>query len=248
MSNFAFDRIQFGEILSHDTAYGIIWNGTFDQKTVVIKMIMLTSGIHYDKDKDRYFDGKGRHLSTEDAEVHMSHDDPKPWYHTLFKRRRSMTPDAFLTEVDNMLYLNRYQLSPQVFCYGIFDQTRNHLHYGFIVMEKLDCTIKNIFLRRGLTEVEMALVKEAINQLHCSANVVHLDMKPSNIGCNLKDNLITQVKFIDLQKMKYQHKSDPTEFTKLIERDNLTFDHHTVKNKTVDRDKNDKKKKKKTRR
>ena len=238
MSDFAFNHIGFGDILSHDTAYGLIWTGEYHGHQVVIKMIMLTSGIHYDKDTGTYFDGQNHQMATFEAELLMSHDDPKPWYHTLFKERRSMTPGAFLDEAHNYIYLSKYGLCPDMLGYGLFDHTANQLHYGFIVMERLDGVVKDILLKRLLSEEENRLVKQAIENLHTKAQVSHGDMKPSNIGVLLhKDGTIRQVKFIDLQKIRHRSQISLQEFENAVRRDNLTFEHHVDKNIELDRKK-----------
>jgi hypothetical protein len=104
-------------------------------------------------------------------------------------------------------------------------------------MEKLDCVVKDILLKRSLHYDEVEIIRKAVTRLHQDALSVHLDMKPSNIGCLTdKDGYIKEIKFIDLQKLqKSSQCQNPLDFQKLTDRDNNTFKKHVVKNMTKDR-------------
>ena len=235
------NKIQFGQVISSKTAYGLIWDGLYEQKPCVIKMIMLTTGLHYDKDQQCYVNhGKnGRVILEHDADQYFDRNDVDPFRHMEFKRRRSMTLDAFLREVANIRHLQQLQLAPHVFGYGVCDQTYN-IHYGFIVMEKVDGSLKDIILTRSLHSTENALIKTMINQLHKKHHIIHGDLKPSNIGVYLDEKkMIKQCCFFDCQKMQYLDQLmsegineliDPSDLKKLFDKELANYKKHIIMN------------------
>lgn len=222
-------QLVFGEIISKRTCYGLIWAGQYNKHPCAIKMIMLTSGIHYDKNIGEYMTSSGDMLPEDQINRYFDHNDPIPFMNIDFRHRRSMTPEAFLSEIDDLIGLSKLGIAPIVYGYGI--NLSHDIHYGFIIMEKVDCSLKDIYLSRNLSKKENKLVIQAIEQLHDEHGIIHGDLKPSNIGVYLDTNRkIQRVCFFDCQKNK--HKGDYTveEFTDLGTRELGNYQKHIAKN------------------
>jgi serine/threonine protein kinase len=220
----------FTDVLSRRTAYGLIWLGQYQKRPCVIKMIMLTTGFHYDKTSKEYRTPHGRKINETIAEQYFNHNDKRPFYHMDFRHRRSMTPPAFFKELEELINLGKLGIAPEVYSYGInqsFD-----IHYAFIVMEKIDCSLKDIYLTRDLHHDERTIIKNLIDTLHDHHEIIHGDLKPSNIGVFLdRDKRVINGCFFDCQKIK--HKKDYTEeqFKKLAEHEANNYKKHIIKNK-----------------
>ena len=95
----------FGEVISRRTCYGLIWSGTFHQKPCVIKMVMMDSGVHFDKNKKKYRNNSSTISKNQSLSSIFEKDDPIPFLHTDFKHRRSMAMDDYLHEANEMSFL-----------------------------------------------------------------------------------------------------------------------------------------------
>ena len=339
------NSISFSGIRSRRSSCGLIWDAIVKGKPCVIKMIMLTSGVHYDKTKqtycfgdtskgndepDSYVFASGNLVENSDAgfqfdqlksigtkchQIPMknplvahiranfpekpiplldaqnsfslqqnahskkfnknSHDimqhhfgdlaekqstmtitpklscyfeknDHDPYRHKEFKHRRAISRYAFLNEVTELTHLGLLNLAPKVygyyFSYGAptfptisqilptsnqyIPESKSNLtcvspiHYGFIVMEKVDGSVKDILRKRALDKSEEKIISEIINQIHQCYGSVHGDLQPSNIGIYLnKKGKIHKACFFDCQKIKHKEKYTPEEFNKLIKKD-----------------------------
>ena len=208
----------FDSILSSRSAYGLIWLGRYHQHSCVIKMVMLTSGIHYDKKHQTYQSQPPRPSSSHSQTLSQSqlyqyflHNDQKPFLHCEFKHRRAMTIKEFLTEVSSLAFLSRHNLGPKVYGYGL---NRSHpIHYGFIVMERVDCTLKDLLALRKLKEMEIKLILSTLEQFHQQYHLIHGDLKPTNIGLFLSPNgqLIQRVVFLDCLKIVEFNHTNPSQ-------------------------------------
>ena len=342
-------KINFDQILSRRSGCGLIWNGTVEGQPCVIKMIMLTSGIHYDKTKQIYCPGQqpdgddkstsyvfasgnldesdnlpfrlvqqpvtprgtplgtsriltnhterggrgsathitgqsvrfpntpmqpvnrgfpntplqqvnrglpstpvysisrgfpdmsmqpvnrtipisaeefltpvrnqGKQLTSDDLKFYFEKNDTDPYRHVEFRHRRAISRQAFLSEITELTHLGLLNLAPKVYGYYFSDQMAP-IHYGFIVMEKVDSSVKNILCRRALEKSEEEIINQLINHIHQSYGSVHGDLQPSNIGVYLNHKgQISKACFFDCQKIKHKEKYSPEEFQKLIEKD-----------------------------
>jgi hypothetical protein len=228
------DKVIFNEVISSRTAYGLIWGGTYDKKPCVIKMVMLTTGIHYDKNDRGYQNGHNVKMDSKRAEKYFLKNDSKPFYHTEFRHRRSMTPKDFFYEVFQLEYLSKVNLAPIVYEYGICDHLFE-VHYGFVIMERIDCSLKDIYLHRLLDNKEEKIVNQAIDTLHRHYGIIHGDMKPSNMGAYLDQNgRVIKCCFFDCQKIKHRSQYTEHQFQKLIERDWEVYKKHIKKNREED--------------
>lgn len=215
-NNDVFKRANFHKILSNNTTYGIIWDGLFDDKPCVIKMVLLSSGAIYNKHNSKYFE----------------HNDETPFKHKEFKKRKPMTIDAFLHEAKELKNLSHLGIAPKFYKYWICND-RYNMHYGFIAMKKMDCSLKDILLERSLKKEEQYLVKKMIDKMHNEYGIIHGDMKPSNIGVILDKNYrVKDCVVFDCQKVKHHDKCDSDEFHRLIEKDWNVYKRHTIENRS----------------
>lgn len=216
------ESLQFISIISDKTHYGVIWEGTYNNHTCVIKVVVLDTGIHYNKHDGKYYDGKN-HISERKALRAFDHDADVPYLHTRYVKKKAMDVDVFNHEVKMIKAVAKLELAPKLLNYWTNKKT-SRIHYGIIVMQKLDMTVKDVLLRRNLTSPELDYIKLKINNLH-EHGIKHGDLKPSNIGVNCDDSgKIRRVRIIDWAKGEYTNNND------LFERDTRTFHVHMKKN------------------
>jgi hypothetical protein len=209
-------EIIFIDILCNDTTYGLIWNAKYEGKTCVVKMIMLKSGLYYDK------------FTNENAEFYKR-DERYPFAHTKFLNHKAMAEEQFTQEIKELEYLSKNKIGPKFF--GSFSINRFGLHYGFIVMEKIDCSIKEVLVKRYLTDEEISLIGDTISLLHNIHNKVHGDLKPSNIGAFVDENgIIKKCVFLDCQKVRHKKNYTDDQFRRLKQRDWDTYNLHLQRN------------------
>jgi len=215
----------FNSVISSRSAYGLIWEGEHNNKKVVTKMIMLDTGFHYDKDNKVYKDPLNNIISENIASVYFSKNGNKPYYNTQFVHRRSMSIQNFKSEYKKQIELSAHRLAPEV--YNIIYCNNYPIHYAFIVMKKMDCSLKDVILsRNNISNEEWTIVNNAIDKLHKKYKYSHGDMKPSNIGINLKNNKIYSVKFIDCNKVLNIDASQLLDVEKYIRRDKRIYVSH----------------------
>lgn len=203
--------LHYENIISKDGVYSIVWSGTYNGKSCAIKMILL---------------------ETSDKTNMPSKNDPIPFLHTEFQNRKLLTILKFQREIDN---LKRYQslgLTPSL--YTSWTTKTKSLEYGFIVMEKLQFSLKDIVLSRSLHSNEKHIVDRFIHSLE-KHDLIHGDLKPANIGVVLdnKTGLICSCKMLDCQKTF--HKSElllnSHHFKKTATKDRRHFRRHFRENK-----------------
>lgn len=206
------------DIISKNTVYGIIWDGTIQDKSCIVKMVKLDSGIT-DSDNDIF-----------------SQCDNEPYNHTMFKNKKAMSIDYFNNEVKQLENLANLNMAPKL--YKSWVCNKYDVHYGFIVMEKYDCSLKDIIIKRNLTLNERDSVNKMINKLH-NMEYIHGDLKPSNMGVKLSHKSIANVCFLDCSKVKNIGDLSKHEQKKLIEKDKIFFERHEQQNLNI-RSKNNK--------
>ncbi|ARF12513.1 hypothetical protein Klosneuvirus_6_75 [Klosneuvirus KNV1] len=208
----ALNKIKLDKIISNDTVYSIVWGGKYENKRCVIKMIVISSG----KTKEKYF--------KENAE--------KPFLHKEFKDKKALSPREFKHETEAYLKFEKLGMGPKIYDYGIHKDY--DIHYGLIIMERLDCSIKQILMKRELTHKEHELVNNLIDKLHNKHEIVHGDMKPSNIGVYLNEKgEIKECYFFDCQKVKYKKDYDSGIFRQLVTHDNYVYRDHYINNRKL---------------
>jgi len=213
MDNEILNKIKFIRILSNDTVYGLIWDGEYQKKRCVIKMIMISD----------------KHA----GKRNITHDDCAPFIHTQFIDKKSMLQSNFLREVSELIQLSNFQMAPQFYGYTIYE--KSSLRYGFIVMKKMDHSLKDIIMNRSLMKYEEILIKSTIQMLHNKYKIVHGDLKPSNIGIDLDENgYIYKCLLFDCQKVKHKKDYSRKTFNKLIKKDLDKYKEHFRKNIKVD--------------
>jgi len=215
-------NVSFHNIISDNTHYGIIWSGLYNSLDCVIKVVLLNTGIHYNKLIHKY-QNNSLSIKTINAHKYFALDDTVPYLHTLYHKKKSMSVPKFTHEFTMLKIVNNINLAPKVFHHWI-DQTSYPVHYGFIVMERLSKTVKDIILERDLISHELNYIRSRINKLHKN-NIKHGDLKPSNIGVYLDSHgYINKIRIIDWAKGEYTHNKH------MFITDLNTFSSHIKKN------------------
>lgn len=217
------EGLTFKRILSDTTHYGIIWSGKWEKRTdCVIKVVLLNSGVHYDRESEEYISGSDKRPARNGVRK-FSKDGEIPYLHTDYARKKAMSVEKFRKEVYMLKEVNALKLAPKLFHHWM-DQTSYKAHYGFIVMERMTCTVKDILLERDLSKSEMRRIKSKIAKLHDNG-IKHGDMKPSNVGVHLTSSgSIRHIRIIDWAKGEY------TSDEEIFARDIRTFAAHVEKN------------------
>jgi tRNA A-37 threonylcarbamoyl transferase component Bud32 len=210
--------LQYQSILSSTSHYGVVWKALYNGQPCAVKMVILTSGLHYDKKSKRY-----RNTNKHRPDDYFSRDNASPFLHTQFRHRKAMTLDKFNHEVKMIQQMSQLHLAPRLLGSWI-NRSDYPMHYGFIVMEYLPTTVKGVLLKRNLSAVEMTTIERLINQLH-QQGVCHGDLKPSNIGIRIGSNgQIDHLRLLDWAK------GEVTSDRKRRKRDRDTFKKHVKKN------------------
>ena len=224
--------ITFNRVISDQSVYGIIWSGRYKKESCVIKMVSLTSGVHYDLEKKVYRDGQDNKLRDVPL-IYMNHRSETlrvPFLHHLFRERASMTRENFFDECQKMTKMSDLGLAPKVYGYGVCDQLYP-IHYGFLIMERMDSSVKDVILKRDLTKDDLKVIFKVIDRMHNKCGIVHGDMKPSNIGVNLdREGRIIKCLLFDCQKVKFKTNLTESKFAKRVKRDHSTFHSHVASN------------------
>ena len=206
-----FDNIKFIKILSKSSQYGIIWLGTYINTPCIIKMIRIESSV---KPNSSIF----------------KKNDNIPYLHKEFKNRKQMTHEKFNYEVSQLKLLSELKLAPALFDSWICEKLFS-IKYGFIIMEKMDCSVKDILLKRNLKKEEQYLIDDLIDTAHHKFKIFHGDMKPSNIGVYLDSRgYIKKCVFLDCAKVRNLKKYDKPTARRMIVHDNYIYDKHIDKN------------------
>ena len=205
-------KINFIKLLSNDTTYGVIWEGKYNNtESCIIKMIKLSSGTYKDS---KIFDT----------------NNEIPYLHKEFRDKKALKRENFFNEVNNIQLLSNLGISPTYYDYFISDK-KYSVHYGFIVMKKMDCSLKDIFKKRGIDVREDNIIKAVINRMHNENKIIHGDMKPSNICVNLDEKgRIKECRLVDCNKLKTKGTLNDKKFTELIKKDWDVYEKHKKRN------------------
>lgn len=216
----------YKNILSDESQYGIIWDATFKGRECVVKMVMLQTNCFYDQKQKKY--SSVGSLKSKDIHKLFQCDGPIPYLYSKFAKRKSMTRDDFLLEQSNMRQLSHLELGPKVLASWITHGKAVPIDFGFLVVEKGHCSLKDMIVRRKWNKEDYPIIYDVIEQMH-KAGFIHGDLKPSNIIVwHDSKNRILDAKIIDAQKMK--SKETVKEFSKLVKKDQTHFQEHIAKN------------------
>lgn len=200
------------DIISRDTVYGIVWDGTIQDRSCIVKMVKLDTG-----------------ATNSDNDI-FSQCDNEPYNHTMFKNKKAMSTDYFNHEVKQLEALADINMAPKLYKSWICE--KYDVHYGFIVMEKYDCSLKDIIVKRKLSYDEESMVDKMIEKLH-NMGYVHGDLKPSNMGVRLSEKNIRSLCFFDCSKVKKLDGFSEGDKKKLIQKDYTFFEKHKKQNSNV---------------
>lgn len=183
--------IEVTGIVSTQSQYGVVWQGVFQgasaakgakEAPVAVKMVLLRSGVHYDKFLDTLVDGHERPVN------HVSHHHPLcaafGLPDTTFHKRKSLTRGQFEWEVKQMKRLAKLDLSPPV--YASWLEHDGPFHFAFLITGLCHANGKSVLLKRDYTQREMHLLLAMVTKLH-RHRYAHGDLKPSNMGVYLDD-------------------------------------------------------------
>jgi tRNA A-37 threonylcarbamoyl transferase component Bud32 len=212
--------LEYQTIISSHTHYGVIWSGQYGNQDCIMKVVLLNTGIHYDKLTKKYLDHNAK---ISKGKKYFKHDDRLPFLHTMYTKRKSMSIEKFNHEVSMLKQISALKLAPKLYDSWI-DQKTFSIHYGIIVMQRMATTVKDIILKRDLTPKELEYIMSKIQKLH-GDGIKHGDLKPSNIGVNVDESgTIKEVRMIDWAK------GAGTQDSYDFERDLRTFSAHIKKN------------------
>jgi tRNA A-37 threonylcarbamoyl transferase component Bud32 len=220
------DYIKFNKVCFIGSSYGVIWDAKYKDKPAIIKMITLTSGIHYNKDNDKYYDKDNNEIKYYNNVYNRK--NIKPFIHYEFIKKRSIPLSDFEYELNQHKKLEEISLSPVIYDYGV-SHTIDGFKYAFIVMEKWTTNVKDLLKLRKINSIEEEIIMNIINKLHQSG-YVHGDMKPNNIGVMLNNKLeIEKCCFFDCYTIKKTNNLSEEEKLELINKDIFVYNHYKSK-------------------
>jgi serine/threonine protein kinase len=220
------DNIKIIKLISNTTIYGLIWDVIYkDEISCALKIVILDSGIH--RHTDGHYYNNNRRLSSYRAQKYFVKGD-NPFNHEEFIYKKAMNEKIFLKEARNIQLLSEIDLSPHVYDFGIHQGY--DIHYGFILMEKTDFSLKDVLHNRDLNLFECKVISEKIDLFH-NSGFIHNDLKPSNIGIYLNiDGLIYKCYVFDCSKVKRYNNTYSSRFKSYIKKDWKHYDDHVNKN------------------
>lgn len=229
-SNFVFRRI-----ISEDTIYGLIVEGYYHGEICVAKIVFLERGASFSFNHQATHNHGFNNLHAQrgvDLPVYGARDGERSSPASFAREasirvkmghdKKVMKREHFENEVKKFIALDQLHLTPNFYGYEIVNGC------GFIVMEKLDCSLKDVLLHRRLTHHEREIVEETVNKLH--EDYIHGDLKPSNIGVRVNSSgHVIKAYILDLQKTKSRDEVKGS-YKDLIKKDWERFEKHEKKN------------------
>lgn len=194
--------VRFCKIIKKTTVYGIIWKCHYNDDTCAVKIVTLKTGIYYDKKSKIYMDGNTNQRIDQSIAKEKLREIGHPFIdNDDFENHKAMELSSFNNEMNGLIHLNQYKLTPKYYGYCIINM--NGVNFGLIFMQKVEATIKDILLKRKLTSKEEYIIEKTINKFHYKYGMIHNDLKPANIGVFMDSKfLIKQCVFIDCDKLK----------------------------------------------
>lgn len=189
------------DLISSESVYSLVWSVQYQGHICALKTVILDSGCH--RLKNKYYLGS-KSISLAQAEKYFEKLDV-PWNNRLYLDKKGLSEHKFQQEVENLKKLANLNLVPKIYDFGIYKN--GNVHFGYIIMDKLDTTVKKILLNRNLTATEDKKISKLITKLH-SNSYLHHDLKPSNIGVYLENDEIKSCLFLDCQKVEFLPEND----------------------------------------
>ena len=172
-------QLEIQNVISDRSAFAIVSAGlwrtsTGSPKRVAVKQVLLRSGLH------------GRRGQFKRGDVPVSSelatklfDDAKM---TRWQGRSSYNVEKLKREARNCTMLHKHGLAPRM--YASWSDRDSDIHFGYIVMERCDGTVKDVLMNRELEPSEQAKVDKFIELIY-QKGFSFGDLKPSNIGVYL---------------------------------------------------------------
>lgn len=203
IDNKTFNELHFNEIISSGR-HGIIWDGKLGDKTCVIKMVKLNN---YKSFKN----------------------DVIPFLHKEFNNKTEMNINEWIYEIQQQSYLHELKIAPKIYEFWIYDKFKN-INYAFMIMKKMDCSVKQIISERDLDKSENSLIQKLIDRMN-KHGIIHGDLKPANIGVKLNaENKIKKCLILDCAKIKHKASMSEKKFNDLVKKDWERYYHHFSSN------------------
>ena len=207
-----FANIELMDIISENSVYGVIWKAKYNEIICAVKMLVLTSGIHY---KNQWLNGDMQPIDKSAIIVPLNGFKLERYY-----KRQPISRPNFIQEAESLDMMCKMGLGPKYYGYSMYQQ--NGFVIGFIVMELVSGSLANVILNRQLTKTEHKMVDKTIDHMH--RIVVHRDLKPENIGVHLDQNgYITKVVILDCNRMQTKADLCKSEFKQLRKQDLSRF-------------------------
>ena len=148
------------KLLSNDSKYGVVYTCYYNDKYTAVKIVSLNSGVHYDAITKKHFNGDKTLIKNIDVEKYYDKNS-FIFDQILFIKKKVMKNDAFALEIAKQQKMYELSFSPQIHGYCIYDKLP--VHYGFIVMDLVDCTLKDIIMKRDITVEENFILTNFYN-------------------------------------------------------------------------------------
>ena len=179
------------KLINSSSSYGNIF---IDSNGRIVKVQTLITGLHYNKKTEQYYDSSVN-LGKEKASRYY----PKGSILQYFRHKEGISKKDFKNEVKIQKKMSKYNISPEIYEKGFFKIGK--LHFCYIVMEKMDLSLKTFMEKNSkfwseIKEDKMTEILNIIEKLH-SLGYYHGDLQPSNVCLNVKDNSITKCRLID---------------------------------------------------
>lgn len=161
--------------VSSRSSYGSIFIIKHRHHRCILKLQTLKTGAHFDKVNKLYYDDRGKLV---DDHIAIAKYFPKDTILYRFRHKESISKEQFEKEVDNQNFMSNYKLAPQIYEHGYVDI--GSLNFAYIIMKKMDLSLKDYILKYGRRHLDMSIVYSKIEKMH-SMGYCHGDLQPSNI-------------------------------------------------------------------
>jgi len=173
-------KIKFICQVGRGSAFGRVWKCKYHGRVYAVKMMVLNTGVHYNKDEMKY--SAPFNTTQHELENNFKKDNEVPFLHTKFRHKRGISTERFYGEVENLRNINKIDSSMAPKLKKAWISKKYAVHYGFIMMSFIPLTYHDLDLSRNISSDEQNIVQLAINTLHNKYHIHHGDLKHANVG------------------------------------------------------------------